>query len=85
MWSLLSTCGDGLLRTIKGSCLEACVVQDRCQRLGDHGFIIYNEDGAQIGTALANIANLEAGGRWAFRAVAFRRGDSYKLSKLSGY
>jgi hypothetical protein len=42
--SLLCTCGDGLLRTIKGTCLEAGLAQDRCERLGDHGFIIYNED-----------------------------------------
>ena len=44
MRSLLSACSDGVLRTIEGSCLEACVAQDRCQRLGDHDFIIYNED-----------------------------------------
>jgi len=42
--SLLSACGDGVLRMIEGACLETCLAQYSCERLGDHGFIIHNED-----------------------------------------
>jgi hypothetical protein len=48
-------------------------------------FAIADESGAQVGTALANIADLAAGGRWNFKAVAFTSGRRYRLSKLFGY
>lgn len=46
-------------------------------------------DGAQIGTALANINNLEANGLWKFKAIG-SLGDgksvaSYKLMEITGF
>jgi hypothetical protein len=49
-------------------------------------FNIYNESGAQVGSAIANINGLEPGGRWDFKAVGFTTsGTKYKVSKLSGF
>jgi hypothetical protein len=48
-------------------------------------FNLYDEEGAQVGTALANINNLEPGGTWKFKAVGFARCKSYKVSELSGF
>lgn len=48
-------------------------------------FNLYDDSGAQVGTALANINDLEAGGRWNFRAVAFNdRWVSFRFTKLVG-
>lgn len=47
-------------------------------------FNVYDESGAQVGSALANINGLEPGGRWNFKAVAFTKGKTYKFSKLIG-
>jgi len=46
---------------------------------------LYDESGAQVGTALANINNLEPGGTWKFEAVGFRKAKSFKLAELKGY
>lgn len=48
-------------------------------------FALYDESGARVGTALDNISDLEAGGRWKFKAVAFDRGTKYKFSELTGF
>lgn len=48
-------------------------------------FNLYDASGAQIGTALANVNGLEAGGRWNFRAVALRQFDRYKVSGITGW
>ena len=48
-------------------------------------FNIYDETGAQVGSALANINGLEPGSRWNFKAFCFTKGTGYKFSKLSGY
>jgi hypothetical protein len=48
-------------------------------------FNLYDESGAQVGTALANTNNLEAGGRWNFTAVgASPEARTCKVSSLSG-
>lgn len=52
-------------------------------------FNLYDSDGAQIGTALANINNLEANGVWKFKASgSFGNGKtvaSYKLMEITGW
>jgi hypothetical protein len=40
---------------------------------------LYDESGARVGTALANINDLEAGGSWKFRAVTFTDYRTYKF------
>jgi hypothetical protein len=44
---------------------------------------IYDASDAQIGSAVASINGLEAGGRWNFKALGFKSGSYYKISKLS--
>lgn len=52
-------------------------------------FNLYDSDGAQIGTALANINNLEPNGLWKFKASgSFGDGKtvaSYKLMEITGW
>lgn len=52
-------------------------------------FNLYDSDGAQIGTALANINNLEANGLWKFKATgSYGNGKtvaSYKLMEITGW
>lgn len=52
-------------------------------------FNLYDSDGAQIGTALANINNLEANGLWKFKAIgSLENGKSvasYKLMEITGW
>ncbi len=52
-------------------------------------FNLYDTDGAQIGTALANINNLEANGLWKFKAIgSLGNGKSvatYKLMEITGW
>ncbi len=52
-------------------------------------FNLYDSDGAQIGSALANINNLDANGIWKFKAIG-SLGDgksvaSYKLVEITGF
>ena len=52
-------------------------------------FNLYDADGAQIGSALANINNLEPNGLWKFKAIG-SLGDgksvaSYKLMEITGW
>lgn len=47
---------------------------------------VYDESGAQIGTALANTNNLEAKGTWKFEALGTQTGvKTYKLKDISAY
>lgn len=49
---------------------------------------LYDADGAQIGTALANTNNLKAGGTWKFEAVGTASPDevaSYELVDVTGF
>lgn len=49
-------------------------------------FNLYDSDGAQIGTALANINNLEPDGTWKFKAVGlYENIASYKLAEITGW
>lgn len=49
-------------------------------------FIITNNAGEQVGSALANINNLEAGQAWRFRAVSLATGGTrFKLGEISGW
>ena len=51
-------------------------------------FNLYDKDGAQIGTAMDNINNLEANGKWKFKAMSFDfsgKATSYKLSEITGF
>lgn len=49
-------------------------------------FNLYDSSGAQIGTALANINNLEAGGTWKFSAIGgTEKAASYKLAEITGW
>ncbi|MBM6675632.1 DUF3426 domain-containing protein [Olsenella uli] len=49
---------------------------------------LYDADGAQVGTALANTNNLKAGGTWKFEAVGTASPDevaSYELVDVTGF
>lgn len=49
-------------------------------------FNLYDEDGAQIGTAMANVNNLEAKGTWKFKALGITEEvASYKLMEITGW
>jgi len=50
-------------------------------------FILYDADGAQLGTAMANINNLEPNGTWKYKALGLttERVDSYKLDEITGW
>ena len=49
---------------------------------------LYDADGAQVGTALANTNNLKAGGTWKFEAIGTASPDevaSYELIDVTGF
>lgn len=49
---------------------------------------LYDADGNQVGTALANINNLKEGGTWKFEAIALTSPDgiaSFELADVSGF
>jgi hypothetical protein len=49
-------------------------------------FALFDQDGAQIGTAWTNITNLEAGGIWKFEAIAMNKNAvSAKFKGISSY
>jgi len=49
-------------------------------------FNLYDDDGAQIGTAIDNVNNLEGGGVWKFKAMAMEDGvKKYKLMGVEGF
>jgi len=49
-------------------------------------FNLYDANGAQLGTAMANINNLEANGTWKFKALGVTEEvASYKLSEITGW
>lgn len=60
--------------------------RNRKLRYAQITFSLYDESGAQVGTALANINGLEPDGRWKFKATAFGTDFArYKFSELSGF
>lgn len=47
---------------------------------------LYDKDGAQVGSTLANANNLEAGGTWKFKAfVLEENAASYKIKDVTGF
>jgi hypothetical protein len=71
-----------------GGQITGTVVNRRNHKLNyaQISFNLYDASGAQIGSALANINGLEAGGRWNFTASTFGKDfHSYKFSELSGF
>ncbi len=47
---------------------------------------LYDDDGAQVGSTLANANNLEQGGKWKFKAVIMEdEAVSYKIKDVSGW
>lgn len=49
-------------------------------------FNLYDQSGAQVGSAVANINGLEPGGKWNFKATTFGTDFStYKINELSGF
>lgn len=49
---------------------------------------LYDADGAQVGTALANTSNLKAGGTWKFEALGTASPDevaSYELADVTSF
>jgi hypothetical protein len=57
----------------------------RAIRYAQIRFNLYNDEGAQVGTASASITDLDAGGRWSFRAITFNdRWSTYRVSALTG-
>ena len=51
-------------------------------------YILYDADGNQIGSALANVNNLKAGGSWKFEAVTLKSPDeiaAFELADVTGF
>lgn len=49
-------------------------------------FNLYDASGAQIGTAMSNINNLEGNGTWKFKAIGgTENAASYKLAEITGW
>lgn len=53
-------------------------------RYAEVTFAVYDTEGAQVATALANISGLEEGAHWNFDATAFTtKGQRYKLTGMN--
>lgn len=65
------------------------IVVNRRRRKVDYAqisFNLYDDNGNQVGTALANITNLKPGGRWKFTARGFgKEFATYKFAELTGF
>lgn len=60
--------------------------RNRKLRYAQISFNLYDDSGAQVGTALANVNGLEPGGKWKFKATAFGTDFStYKVNELTGF
>ena len=47
---------------------------------------LYDNSGAQVGSTLANVNNLEPGGTWKFKAYWTEKdGTSYKIKEITGW
>ena len=69
---------DGGLRYIVGSVRNMSAKQYRYVQVQ---FTLYDKDGAQVGSALANVNNLEAHGLWKFKAIVLE--DSAMKAKFA--
>lgn len=77
-------------KTLKGSTTGVTgIVINRRQRKLSYAqitFNLYDDSGAQVGSALANINGLEPGGQWKFSASSFgTEYTTYKFSELTGF
>lgn len=71
-----------------GGSITGVVVNRRSRKLNyaQITFNLYDESGAQVGSAMANINGLEPGGKWKFDANSFGKDFStYKFSELTGF
>jgi RNA polymerase subunit RPABC4/transcription elongation factor Spt4 len=52
-------------------------------------FNLYDKDNALLGTAVSNVNNFEANGKWKFKAIGLNSSDdkvtSYKFKEITGY
>ena len=69
---------DGGLLYIVGSVRNQSAKQYRYVQVQ---FTLYDKDGAQVGSALANVTNLEANGLWKFKAIVLE--DSATVAKFA--
>lgn len=47
---------------------------------------LYDDSGAQVGSTMANLNNLEPGGTWKFKALIMdKRASKYKIDKVTGF
>lgn len=46
---------------------------------------LYDANGAQVGSTLANANNLEPNGSWKFKAVTLEEFSTYKIKDVTGY
>lgn len=79
-----------LRKTLKGKQDEitGTVINRRKRELSyaQISFKLFDESGAQVGTALANINGLEEGGRWNFKATTFfQKYSTFKIHELTGF
>ena len=70
---------DGGIRYLSGSVKNT---SGRTLSYASIDFNLYDDSGAQVGIALANIANWESGNTWRFKAIVFE--DSATVAKCKG-
>ena len=71
-----------------GGTIQGVVENRRDRKLiyAEITFNLYDESGAQVGSAMANITGLEPRGKWKFEATSFGTDFStYKFSELTGF
>ena len=71
-----------------GGKITGIVINRRNKKLSyaQISFNLYDESGAQVGSALDNINGLEPGGRWKFEANSFGTDFStYKINEMTSY
>jgi hypothetical protein len=71
-----------------GGEITGMVINRRSEKLGyvQITFSLYDNSGAQVGSAMANINNLDSGGKWKFSASTFGTDYAkYKFAELSGF
>lgn len=77
-----STESDGMLRYVVGHIRNNT---DKTYSYVQISINLYN-DGTQVGSTLANVNNLEAGGTWEFKALITEESTTeYKIAEISGW
>lgn len=89
MWKTVSGSQGALLGgTMLGGTITGIVENRRPRKLSyaQISFSLYDDSGAQVGTAIANINGLEPGSKWKFEAISFgQEFTKYKFSELTGF